>query len=36
VEPATDDIGERLTRIERDTQVERLLQDLNSRRLLPG
>jgi phage shock protein A len=36
VELATDDVGERLTRIDRDTEVERLLEDLKSRRLLPG
>jgi phage shock protein A len=36
VELATDDLAERLTRIDRDTEVERLLQDLKSRRLLPG
>jgi len=35
-ELATDDVGERLTRIDRDTEVERLLEDLKSRRLLPG
>jgi phage shock protein A len=36
LELATDDVGERLTRIDRDTEVERLLADLKSRRLLPG
>jgi phage shock protein A len=36
VELATDDVGERLSRIDRDTEVERLLVDLKSRRLLPG
>ena len=36
VELATDDVGERLTRMDRDTEVERLLADLKSRRLLPG
>jgi phage shock protein A len=36
VELATDEVGERLTRIDRDTEVERLLEDLKSRRLLPG
>lgn len=36
VELATDDVGERLNRIDRDTEVERLLTDLKSRRLLPG
>jgi phage shock protein A len=36
VELANDEVGERLTRIDRDTEVERLLEDLKSRRLLPG
>jgi phage shock protein A len=36
VELAIDDVGERLSRIDRDTEVERLLVDLKSRRLLPG
>jgi phage shock protein A len=36
VEVGTDEVGERLTRLDRDTEVERLLQDLKSRRLLPG
>jgi phage shock protein A len=36
VELVTDDVGERLTRIDRDTEVERLLEKLKSRRLLPG
>jgi phage shock protein A len=36
VELATDDVAERLTRLDRDTEVERLLEDLKSRRLLPG
>jgi phage shock protein A len=36
VELGTDEVGERLTRLDRDTEVERLLQDLKSRRLLPG
>jgi phage shock protein A len=36
VELATNEVGERLTRLDRDTEVERLLQDLKSRRLLPG
>jgi len=30
------EVAERLTRIDRDTEVERLLEDLKSRRLLPG
>jgi len=30
------EVAERLTRIGRDTEVERLLEDLKSRRLLPG
>jgi phage shock protein A len=36
VELATDEVAERLTRLDRDTEVERLLEDLKSRRLLPG
>ena len=36
VELAADEVAGRLTRIDRDTEVERLLQDLKSRRLLPG
>jgi phage shock protein A len=36
LELAADDVRERLTRIDRDTEVERLLDDLKSRRLLPG
>jgi phage shock protein A len=36
VELAADEVAGRLTRIDRDTDVERLLQDLKSRRLLPG
>jgi phage shock protein A len=32
----TDEIGERLNRLDRDTEVERLLTDLKQRRLLPG
>jgi phage shock protein A len=36
VDLSTDDVAERLTRIDRDTEVERLLEDLKSRRLLPG
>jgi phage shock protein A len=30
------EVSERLTRLDRDTEVERLLEDLKSRRLLPG
>jgi phage shock protein A len=33
---STADAGERLTRIDRDAEVERLLENLKSRRLLPG
>ena len=36
VELLGDDAGERLTRIDRDTEVDRLLADLKSRRGLPG
>ena len=36
VELITDDVGERLHRMERDTEIERLLADLKARRLLPG
>ena len=36
VELSTTDTGDRLTRIDRDTELERLLEDLKSRRLLPG
>ncbi len=36
VELLTDDMGEKLTRLDRDTEVERLLNDLKSRRSLPG
>ncbi|HXJ05534.1 MAG TPA: PspA/IM30 family protein [Candidatus Acidoferrum sp.] len=36
VELLTDDMGEKLTRLDRDTEVERLLSDLKSRRGLPG
>jgi phage shock protein A len=36
VELLSDDTGERLTRIDRDTEVDRLLADLKSRRGLPG
>jgi phage shock protein A len=32
----TDEVGERLNRLDRDTEVERLLTDLKQRRLLPG
>jgi len=32
----SDDVGERLNRLDRDTEVERLLTDLKQRRLLPG
>jgi phage shock protein A len=35
VELVTDDTGERLTRLDRDTEVERLLNDLKNRRSLP-
>ena len=36
MELSTTDTGERLTRIDRDAEVERLLEELKSRRLLPG
>ncbi|MGH9676555.1 MAG: PspA/IM30 family protein [Candidatus Acidiferrum sp.] len=36
VELLTDDVGEKLTRLDRDNEVERLLNDLKSRRRLPG
>jgi phage shock protein A len=36
VELVTDDVGERLHRMERDTEIERLLADLKGRRRLPG
>jgi phage shock protein A len=36
VEMITDDAGERLTRMDRDIEVERLLSDLKTRRRLPG
>jgi len=36
VELLTDDVGEKLTRLDRDNEVERLLTDLKSRRGLPG
>jgi len=36
VELITDDMGERLTRLDRDVEVDRLLADLKSRRGLPG
>ena len=32
----SDEVGERLNRLDRDTEVERLLTDLKQRRLLPG
>jgi phage shock protein A len=35
VELITDDTGERLTRLDRDTEVERLLNDIKNRRGLP-
>jgi phage shock protein A len=35
VELLTDDVGDRLTRIDRDTELDRLLADLKSRRGLP-
>jgi phage shock protein A len=35
VELVTDDMGERLTRLDRETEVERLLNDLKNRRSLP-
>jgi len=36
VELITDDMGEKLVRLDRDNEVERLLNDLKSRRGLPG
>ncbi|MGB2621929.1 MAG: PspA/IM30 family protein [Candidatus Acidiferrum sp.] len=36
VELLTDDVGEKLTRLDRANEVERLLNDLKSRRSLPG
>jgi phage shock protein A len=36
VELSAAEVAERLTRMDRDTEVERLLEDLKSRRLLPG
>jgi phage shock protein A len=36
VELITDDMGEKLIRLDRDNEVERLLNDLKSRRGLPG
>ena len=36
VELITDDVGNRLHRMERDTEIERLLAELKARRLLPG
>jgi phage shock protein A len=36
VELISDDVGERLNRMERDTEIERLLADLKGRRRLPG
>ena len=36
VELATDDAGERLNRMDRDAEIERLLADLKKRRGLPG
>jgi len=36
VELITDDMGEKLTRLDRDNEVERLLNDLKTRRSLPG
>jgi len=35
-ELVNDDVGERLHRMERDTEIERLLADLKGRRRLPG
>src|SRR5215471_3280396 len=35
-EMVTDDLGDRLHRMERDTEIERLLSDLKERRRLPG
>jgi phage shock protein A len=36
VELITDDMGEKLTRLDRDNEVERLLNDLKTRRRLPA
>jgi phage shock protein A len=36
VELITDDLGERLSRLDRDVELDRLLADLKSRRGLPG
>jgi len=36
VELLTDDVGEKLTRLDRDTEVDRLLADLKTRRGLPA
>jgi phage shock protein A len=36
VELLADDVGEKLTRLDRDNEVERLLNDLKTRRQLPG
>jgi phage shock protein A len=36
VELLSDDVGEKLTRLDRDNEVERLLNDLKTRRQLPG
>jgi hypothetical protein len=35
VDLLTDDVNDRLTRLDRDNEVERLLADLKSRRALP-
>ncbi|HXM14503.1 MAG TPA: PspA/IM30 family protein, partial [Candidatus Eremiobacteraceae bacterium] len=36
LELSADEVGDRLNRLDRDTEVERLLTDLKQRRLLPG
>ena len=36
VELLTDDVGEKLTRLDRDAEVDRLLADLKTRRRLPA
>src|SRR5947209_7110326 len=36
IEMVTDETGERLTRMDRDVEIDRLLADLKGRRLLPG
>ena len=36
VELLTDDVGEKLTRLDRDTEIDRLLTNLKERRRLPG